>query len=249
MDLGVILLAGDRDGKTHWKANGREMGKIVLGIIIEQKPEKIVITYDSNKDKTLPESDLVTMIDHGDSMIDNLKAGIETLTSDSVLIITSDLPFINNNDLRSFISDASALDADIVYAICSEDSCGKLAPGLLRTCVNLKDGTFTGGNAFLVKREKLNDKFKRIKDVFSLRKKPFEMAAMLGLSPWDLCKLFVGHLFKKSSISIAFLEEIVSKSLGLEIKACIAPASIGSDVDTLKQLGIVNTILEQMRIN
>jgi GTP:adenosylcobinamide-phosphate guanylyltransferase len=234
MDLGVIILAGGLPARGLWEICQKRMIDIVLNAVLGIDPTEIVLVGDRSWINEF-QNPSITKLECAGSMIENLKAGLRTLTTKQVLIITCDLPFVTDIAIRKFVAEASSLSADLVYSICTKDDCQALAPGMKRTCVGLRDGIFTGGNAFYIRdRETLNDKFDLVESAYAMRKEPKKLAGMLG--GWVIANIIISKLIGTCFLSVEDLEATATKAFGLSLRACVSEPSLGSDVDTDEQL-------------
>ena len=110
-------------------------------------------------------------------------------------------------------------------------------PDIKRTYASLRDGTFTGGNLFLVRREIISRCLSKAEEFVKLRKSPTALARMVGLGM--LLKYFLGQL------TIAEAERRVSKIVGAKGCAVISDyPEVGVDVDKASDLEIAKSIFE-----
>jgi GTP:adenosylcobinamide-phosphate guanylyltransferase len=234
MKLGVIILGGGPE-KATWLARGKKMVDIVLEAVHGLNPEKIVLIGRRIWLDDKPVSENVVKMRCLGTLLENLKAALKSLHTDKVLIITSDLPLITTEDLKQFVTTAYLKEAEIVYSICDKQTCELIAPGVKRTCVTLSDGTFTGGNVFMVNdRKALNEHFELVEKVYDMRKSPLKLASLLGAKV--IFSLLFSRIFGKCSLSAKDLAKIASKSFGFPVEAQFAMGSLGCDIDDYGQL-------------
>lgn len=166
----------------------------------------------------------ITGIPAGDKMTLNLMAGAREAKSDRILIVTGDVPLVTGRTWMQFLDGAAVNLLDAAYPIVRKEDVEAQFPGGTRTYGQLKDGTFTGGNAFLLPRDRLEALEDLIDKAFSARKNPFALARMLG------GRFIFRALTKK--LTIGEVEEKISRLLGCHGGAVIVPdASIAFDVD------------------
>lgn len=180
---------------------------------------------------TTPEIDALIdyrITDHG-TLLSNLEAGVEALEADGlqaherVLVVTADIPMLTAQQVRDVL-DAAPAQAALVYPVVRREDCEKTYPGVKRTFVRVQDGTFTGGNLFILDPALIGKFLPRLRAVLAARKAPLKLAGIIG--PGILLQLLTGRL------TVARLEEKVSEILGVQARALITPhASIGTDVD------------------
>ncbi|GGR75551.1 hypothetical protein GCM10008959_40780 [Deinococcus seoulensis] len=166
--------------------------------------------------------------DHG-TLLSNLEAGVEALRAaglqpgERVLVVTADVPMLRPDEIRSVL-DSAPLDAGLVYPVVRREVCEAAYPGVKRTYARLKDGTFTGGNLFILDPALIGQFLPRLRDVLAARKAPLKLAGLIG--PGVLLRLVTGRL------TVAALEAKVSALLGVKARALITPhAAVGTDVD------------------
>lgn len=172
-------------------------------------------------------------LEGGENVFDNLLLGLRTLPKSSrVLIVTSDIPFLSQEALADFLSRCGERKADFYYPVIRKEDNERKYPGNKRTFVKVREGTFTGGNIFLVNPTAVTGNTKLIQRIISLRKKPLMLAGVLG---WGfLFKFLLGLLTVKE------LEDRVSSLFGIQAVSIITPyAEIGVDIDKPSDLDLI----------
>lgn len=165
----------------------------------------------------------------GDKLSENLFKGAREAKSDRILIVTGDVPLATGPTWMQFLDGASANLFDAAYPIVSKPNCDAQFPGGKRTYAPLRDGQFTGGNAFLMPRAHLESLETLISQAFAARKNPFALARMLGAG-------FIARALSKR-LSIADVEHKVSKMIGCRAGAVQMPdAAIAFDIDKPEDL-------------
>lgn len=187
---------------------------------------------------TTPEIDAVIDLRVTDvgTLLGNLEAGVEALSTaglrpgERVLVATADIPMLTAAQVRDVLLGAPA-DAALVYPVVRREVCEAEYPGVKRTYARLKDGTFTGGNLFLLDPALIGQFLPRLRDVLAARKAPLRLAALIG--PGILLRLLTGRL------TVAALEERVSALLEVPARALVTPhAAVGTDVDKEEDLAL-----------
>ena len=164
----------------------------------------------------------VEVVEPGADLFDNVRIGLEAAKTEYVVICASDVPLVTR-DIRSD-SSMRAAGADFCYPVSSQEDCDRLFPGVKRTYVALREGTFTGGNIFFVHKPAIGRAWPMVEKMIGYRKSPLKMASVLG--PGLLLK------FALKMASVAELEERVAELLDLKPKAILgADPEIGVDVD------------------
>lgn len=177
------------------------------------------------------------IIDGSDSMIQNILKGADVFPEEEkILVLTSDIPMITPEALEDFVHQAKEQDADFYYPVVHKEQNDKKYPGVKRTYVKIKDGTFTGGNIFIVRAGLVKAAMDQAESFLAYRKKPWKMAKILGIS------FIIKYLF--GILTIAELEKRVSEIFGIKGRAIISPyPEVGTDVDKLSDLQLATRVL------
>jgi hypothetical protein len=185
--------------------------------------------------------------DHG-TLLGNLEVGVAALrppeaqrkegSPERVMVITADIPMVSAGMLSELLR--SAPDAGLVYPVVRKEDCERAYPGVKRTYARLKDGTFTGGNLFLIDASLVEQFLPRLREVLDARKQPLKLAGLIG--PLVLLKMLTGRL------TIAELQERVGEILGVKARALVTPhAAVGTDIDKEGDLELAGRVLEAAR--
>jgi len=179
--------------------------------------------------------------DHG-TLLSNLEAGVEALAApglapgERVLVVTADIPLVTAAQLAGLLRAAPA-DAALVYPVVRREDCERAYPGVRRTYARVREGSFTGGNVFLLDPRLVGQFLPRLREVLAARKAPLKLAALIG--PGVLLRLLTRRL------TVPELEARVSRLLGVPARALITPhAAIGTDVDQDADLRLAQASLE-----
>jgi len=231
----VVLAGRANDGKLKdaspepWEGlieiGGKPMVAWVLEALLGSKQVGHVVMVAPRDPFAVFERDRVSVIDPPGEVIDNALAGFRACPpGEFVLASTSDIPFVNPGVVDRFLQQCSEREGDFYYPVASKESTEKRFPGVKRTYVTIREGTFTGGNMFLVRRSKADTIASKTGKWVEYRKNPVKQAALLG---WT----FVMRLML-ASLSIPELEKTISKYLGCQGRAVIShDPEIGTDVD------------------
>jgi len=126
----------------------------------------------------------------------------------------------------------------LVYPIIKKESSLNQFPSLKRTYAKFKEGSFTGGNAVLMKPEVSNKLLTFADKAYRARKSPLKLAFLLGFD------VFVALILGRSSLSK--LEARVSKLLNAKVKTYLCQdASLGADIDKLEHLQSITQSFKQ----
>ena len=98
--------------------------------------------------------------------------------SESLLIMPTDIPFITTAAIDDFIAQSEIHQADFYYPITSKEVNEHKFPGVSRTYVKLREGTFTGGNLFIIRSRVINQVMHMAEELVKRRKAPW---------PWRAC--------------------------------------------------------------
>jgi GTP:adenosylcobinamide-phosphate guanylyltransferase len=211
---------------------------VVLALERVQSINRIVIVgYESMLSANGFKDKHIDFVTPGSSVIESLENGINVLAlGEPVLILTSDIPLITKEALENFLNQCKSLSGDIFYSFVPKTVNDQKYPGVQRTYVRLREGTFTGGNLVLLSPETISDKLTTLTKAVALRKKPLKLCRMLGW--WYLWKLFIGNL------TIKEIEGRVAEVLGVKVVGIVSPyPEVGIDVDKPSDLKLAREVL------
>jgi hypothetical protein len=179
----------------------------------------------------------------GATFLENVMRGLEAAgDGDTVLVASSDIPLVTGAAISDFVELALRLDADFAYPIIPKDECLLKYPQLKRTFIRVREGTFTGGNAVLIKREFALRSRGRIQELYEARKKPLLLARMIGAGV--LARAAIAQKIWAGAASIELVEEKAGSVMGGRLRAvrCGWP-EIGEDADRLEDFEAMDRIL------
>ncbi len=207
---------------------GRTLLDCVLDSLRQTTPITRIICVATPDALALLPSDIVGLA-AGDTMTGNLFLGAREAKSERILIVTADAPLVTGRTWMQFLDGAAVNNLDAAYPIVRKEDCETQFPGGKRTYAALAEGTFTGGNAFLLPKSRLEAIEPLINQAFENRKNPLALARMLG------AKFIYRALAKK--LTVGEVEAKISGFLGCRAGAVIIPdASIAFDVDKAEDL-------------
>lgn len=173
----------------------------------------------------------------GQTAVESFQNGLAHLNPQGhVLVTTGDIPLLKPEAVESFIAKCAPFDADVYYPIVSKEVNEKYYPGVKRTYVALKEGTFTGGNIFLVNPQIVPHCVAKGEELVQLRKSPIALSRQIGFCfvLKFLCRM----------LSLEETEARFSELLKLKGKAVIMDyPEIGIDVDKPSDLELVRKVL------
>jgi len=166
-------------------------------------------------------------------IVDNMLTGIEALGDvEWVLFCSSDIPLLTGEAVRDFLDRCEAAPADLYYPIVSREVMGSRFPGSGRSFRQLIDGSFAGGDIYLVRPSVLRANVDFARTLTARRKSGWRLAKALGPG------IIFGFLTHR--LRIAELEAHVGKILHCTCKAIISPyAELAMDVDKPRHLQVV----------
>ncbi len=245
--IDVIILAGAPNKgplaevcEAPWEAlinvNGKPMVEYVIDTILQlNNLNKVVLVGPEEFSEIKPG---IIFAPCKDSLVANLKTGVEALGTDKapyILVVTSDIPLITVEAIEDFLKQCMAQKAQLFYPIVSKEINEKLYPTVQRTYFTLKEGTFTGGNIMLFEPGILEERYDYVEQLVMLRKKPAQIIKMLGFK-------FI-YKFLRKNLSLKEIEERAEKILGLKGKAIMSDyPEIGIDVDKPSDLELMESL-------
>jgi len=189
----------------------------------------------------LPREDNLYFVNGGENAIDSFSQAIELLdkigTTEYLLVAPTDIPLITSEAIEDFMHQCEKYDADFYYPVTSKKVNEEKFPGVARTYVRLREGVFTGGNLFIMRKAMIPKGLEFAKQMVENRKNPLKMARILGISlAW---KLIWGRL------AIPVIEKRFYDMTGIRGKAVISDyAEVGVDVDKPSDLELAQKYLE-----
>jgi hypothetical protein len=173
--------------------------------------------------------DNIYFVDSGDNAIQSFNNGVQLLTrmgnvTEKILILPTDIPFITPEAVNDFLSRCEAAEADFYYPVTRREVNDQKFPGVIRTYVTLKEGTFTGGNLFLIRTAVIDKCLDIGLKLVVRRKDPVAMAKLFGLGL--LWKYFIKRL------GLTEIKKRFFQVTGIKGEPIISPyAEVGVDVD------------------
>lgn len=216
---------------------GRTMLDCVLNSLRETTPiTRIICVATPDALAGLPPD--IIGIAAGDKMSHNLILGAREAQSERILVVTADVPLATGRTWMQFLDGAALKGLDAAYPIVRRENVEAQFPGGKRTYATLAEGVFTGGNAFLLPKNRLEALEGLIERAFAARKNPFALAQMLGAS-------FIWRALAKK-LTVGEVEAKISQLLGCRGGAVVVEdAAIAFDVDKGSDLVTARAIAAQ----
>ncbi len=248
--LDVIILAGsinsgplrecsDEHNEAMIKIAHKPMIRYVAEALLQSRHiNKIVIVGSEEIKSVFPEKNVI-VITSEESAVQNLVKSLQYVDiSHKVMIATSDIPLLTTKAVDEFIAMTMDDGVDLFYPIVPMQEIEKVFPNIKRTSVKLTEGTFTGGNLFVITPKTMGGCIRKVEEFVSFRKSPLKLCRLLGMK-------FVVKLLLKQ-LSISEIEEKVSELLGIRGRAVITCyPEIGVDVDKPSDFLIVSAFLHK----
>ena len=119
------------------------------------------------------------------NLVDNIYEGMYTLqkfhpTVKKILLFSSDIPLVTPEIVRGFVDECGSQKANIYYAVVKREIMEAAFPGSKRTFVPMKDGYFSGGDAFLLDVDAAAGNAEMAKSLTSSRKNYVQQARAVG---------------------------------------------------------------------
>ncbi len=173
----------------------------------------------------------------GKTVLENVQIGIQALPAAArVLVVTSDIPLLTKEAVDDFLDQCRDQTVDLFYPIVSRSVLESRFAGVKRTYVAFKEGTFTGGNLFLVNPDIFPCCLEKGEQLVEARKNPLRLSRLVGFS--FLLKFLTRRLSLKEA------QAKVSKLLGIKGAAVVSRyPEIGFDVDKPGDLELAARVL------
>ncbi len=180
----------------------------------------------------------VELIPEKGTILQNLLAASKQLDKPShILVSSADIPLISPEAVTNFIEKCHPYAYDFYYPIVSQGKSEAMFPSVKRTYVSLVEGTFTGGNIFLVNSASIEPTVPKMEKFLRDRKNPLKLISLLG--PATVLK------FLRKKATIPYLAERFSTLLDLNSQAVICDYPVISfDVDKPSDLEQVKTFMK-----
>lgn len=244
MQLGAIVLGagklneGDTNPKSLLEFKGESLIEISLSTCQNSRYVEKVCALVPEELKAIAERfSKVKYVKHSNSdLIKGIYKALDNLNYRFIVILPSDIPFISRNVLDGFIEECFKKEAKGYYPILEKEMLEKKFPGTQRTYAKLREGTFTGGNIFLIEAGVLKRNEEFLKNIYNARKNPYALAKILGVV--FLIKGVLGFL------TVEEAEKKVSKIVDAPIRAVNTRfVEMGIDIDKQADVDFVNSVI------
>lgn len=251
MAVHVIVLAGAANGgplrevspapnEALVEINGKPMIQYVIDALQEARSigRIVIVAPPGEVEPHVSGQDLEFVPSRG-NIVDNILEALKVLQPKApFLVVSSDVPLITGKIVDDLIVLCQQRPADLYYPIVEQKVAEARYPGVRRTYVKLREGTFTGGNVFLVNPAIVDRVAPKIRAFLDYRKSPLKMVSLLG---WG----FTLRYLLLRDLSLRELEEKVSRMLDINGAVVVCPwPEVGIDVDKPSDLGLVQALLK-----
>jgi GTP:adenosylcobinamide-phosphate guanylyltransferase len=211
-----------------WVLDALNKSELAGDILCFGNAERIRKTFGLREDQV--------MEDKG-SMLENFMSGMQHFHDHHfVLSMTCDIPLLTAEALTNLMKQVATIDAEVYYPIIDVKLYDEKFPGGKRTTQALKEGTFTGGNVFVLNPESVIQNRSRVEAVIRDRKSPAKLIRLFGLP------FIVKYAMK--NLDLPGLEAKATQILGAKMRGVITPyPEIGFDVDKPEDLRMVRDIM------
>ena len=240
---GIVLAGRRNEGRLRaaapaceWEAlvplAGQAMGRYVVAALAGAVDRVIVAGPEG-----LAAGDALTVAPGGD-LVATLRSALGALPADEqeVILAAGDAPLLTAVAVTELMAACRARSLAFGYPIVGRAACEDAYPGVRRTYVRLREGSFTGGNCLFVRRAAVPALLALAEQVYAARKRPLRLAGILG---WGLA---LGLLTGTARLAAA--ERAGSRLLGQRAGAvrCADPG-VGVDVDKPEDLELCRRVL------
>ncbi len=244
--MNAIILAGEKKAEKKGALKSKALLKIKDKYMLEyvldalhgvKNIEKIAVVGEEERLREAMGHKIDYIMEGTDSMVDNVINALKLFPQDKeILVLSCDIPMITSEALEFFLFKAKESGADLCYSIVDKKVNDERYPEVKRTYVKLKEGYFTGGNAFYFNPE-IADRIKAFfEKALEYRKSPIKMAGILGFG--FILRLAFGIL------TINAIRDKANKLLDINAEVIISPfPEIGNDVDKPSDIEFVNKYL------
>jgi len=250
LEYASVRGAGEVRNKALIRVAGREMIRYVVEAIAGSSRVGRMAIVGLSPEERLDFSRPAEYVPARGAMFDNILAGVDHLLGSTealaylhnaaaapILVASADIPLLTTEVVDCFIEACLAVEADLYYSVVERSVMEGRFPGAGRTFVHLRDGSFAGGDMFMIRPFVVKANGQLFRELSASRKSAWQMARLLGLG------MLVRFLTR--SLTVAQAERQASQILGCRGKAIISPyAELGMDVDKPHQLELVCRILE-----
>lgn len=238
--MDVVILAGGKCDPALRESTGAEFradivvnGKTLAQTVLEATQplgEPILVGGPSGLSSKRVEA--------GANFCDSLANGLKEVKTPKLLLVTVDLPRLTTEGLKDFIGRCNE-DAGLNFPIVSKLDCENAFPGMKRTTLKLREGTFTGGNVAVMDTHMMRSALPVMERAYALRKKPLKLAGIVGYV--TLLRVVLGQAIP-ATLPLRALEAAVGRFLGVSVHGVVSRyPELGADLDKVSDYEAFNS--------
>lgn len=238
-NTGTLRECSDETYEAAIRLGHKPMIRYVVDALLQSgEIDRIAVTGPPQLKDEFPEEQVVMAQVEGTVIGNTISALSLVDNTKHVLIATCDIPLLTPCAVKDLIEACRRETADFYYPIVPMPEVDRCFPGIKRTAVKLREGTFTGGNLFIVNPGMLIKNAAKAQEFVNYRKSPLKLSKLLGFS--FVFKLLLNRL------SIPELEKKISDMMGLTAKAVITMfPEIGVDLDKPSDYQVISKFLDR----
>jgi molybdopterin-guanine dinucleotide biosynthesis protein A len=214
--------------------HGKPMVTFVVDALLKVEEVRNIVVVGPEKELHghLPK-ERVKLVASADGIIGNVLTALQNMEpTKKVIVATADIPMLTPEAVCDFLQRCSQQEADFYYPIVAREANEGHYPGMRRTYVKLREGTFTGGNIFLVDPVVVGRCVEAANKIVAQRKNPFQLSRLLGL------RFIIQFLL--GTLTLPAVAKRVSEILNLRGAVVVsAYPELGIDVDKPSDLDLV----------
>jgi len=155
---------------------------------------------------------------------------------ENLLLANVDLPLVRHEHIGEFLRQCAELGADGVWPVVERTAVQAQFPGSKRTYIRTRQGTFTGGNIFLIKPRLLRDHRQLLEKLYQSRKKPLALAS--AFSSRIVMRVLAG------TVSLPEIEQEFSQRFNARLRFLpFAHPEVAVDLDKLSDYRLLRAVL------
>lgn len=250
----AVILAGGKlnPGDELWteskglsKALIDIQGKPMIQWVIDaadksESVDRLIVAGLSEKGNLKSEKPAIFLADQG-GIFENLSESAKIILQEApgtvyFLCISADIPLISAEIIEDVIAENQSPGIDFFYNIVKKTEMQTTFPGVKRTYMKFKDGSFCGADIHIFSTQ-IVDRLQTL-EIAQYRKKPFKLISLVGAGS------IIRMIFYPPDIEEA--AKIVTRHFGFYGKPVVSKyPEIAMDVDTLQHLSVVREKLAQ----
>lgn len=247
--VSALILAGSRPGapdplavaegvshKALLPIDGQPMLARVVTALREAGITRIAVSANDPAVMVLSQTLGCEVLTTGTGPSASVAIALETLGT-PMLVTTADHALLQANWVRDFLSDTPET-SDVAILLARRDAIEAALPGSRRTYLRFADGQWSGCNLFLLATDRAAAAIETWKMVEADRKRPWRIAARLGLG------MLASYALGRLTLSEAIAQ--LGRKIGISASLVAARDGLAAvDVDKVQDLVDVRALLER----